>query len=145
MMPEAEELLSDICRFYSEDQWLELSAPSYALLADCQRNLHLEDQYPLLYIYICTSLSLSRSNYVSVGGKHYSTQCFTLSLFQSDSSTSLCGYKVKPLNKGHLGTFKVRGIPYSEVIQYTSVLVRDRTKCPPAVKSSIARPYCSLT
>ena len=48
MMPEAEELLSDICRFYAEDQWLELSAPSYALLADCQRNLHLEDQYPLL-------------------------------------------------------------------------------------------------
>ena len=48
MMPEAEELLSDICRFYSEDQWLELSAPSYALLADCQKSLELEDQYPPL-------------------------------------------------------------------------------------------------
>ena len=48
MMPEAEELLSDICRFYSEDQWLELSAPSYALLADCHRNLPLEAQYPPL-------------------------------------------------------------------------------------------------
>ena len=45
MLPEAEDLLSDICRFYSEDQWLELSAPSYALLADCQRQLELEDQY----------------------------------------------------------------------------------------------------
>ena len=45
MLPEAEDLLSDICRFYSEDQWLELSAPSYALLADCQRSLHMEDQY----------------------------------------------------------------------------------------------------
>ena len=49
MMPEAEELLSDICRFYSEDKWLELSAPSYALLADCQRSLELEDQYPQLH------------------------------------------------------------------------------------------------
>ena len=46
MLPEAEELLSDICRFYSEDQWLELSAPSYALLADCQKKLEMEDQYP---------------------------------------------------------------------------------------------------
>ena len=46
MLPEAEDLLSDICRFYSEDQWLELSAPSYALLAECQRSLELEDQYP---------------------------------------------------------------------------------------------------
>ena len=46
MLPEAEELLSDICRFYSEDQWLELSAPSYALLAECQKSLELEDQYP---------------------------------------------------------------------------------------------------
>lgn len=58
-MPEAEELLSDICRFYSEDKWLELSAPSYALLADCQRKLELEDQYPreslmLLVLHMCS-------------------------------------------------------------------------------------------
>ena len=53
MMPEAEDLLSDICRFYSEDQWLELSAPSYALLADCQKKLEMEDQYPLYTVYGC--------------------------------------------------------------------------------------------
>lgn len=41
---EAEELLSDICKFYSEDQWTELSSKAYSLLADCQMKLRLEDK-----------------------------------------------------------------------------------------------------
>ncbi len=43
-MNEAEELLSDICRFYSEDKWTQLSTKAYSLLADCQRKLSLEDK-----------------------------------------------------------------------------------------------------
>ena len=89
MMPEAEELLSDICRFYSEDQWLELSAPSYALLADCQRNLHLEDQYLSSSIYAPLSTSLLRSNYVSVDGK----QTFTI----AHNVSALVFFKVIPV------------------------------------------------
>ena len=42
----AEELLSDICRFYSEDQWTQLSTKAYSLLADCQLKLRLDDKYP---------------------------------------------------------------------------------------------------
>lgn len=41
---EAEELLSDICKFYSEDQWMELSTKAYSLLADCQMKLKLEEK-----------------------------------------------------------------------------------------------------
>ena len=44
LMVEAEELLSDICKFYSEDQWSELSTKAYSLLADCQMKLKLEDK-----------------------------------------------------------------------------------------------------
>ena len=44
LMVEAEELLSDICKFYSEDQWLELSTKAYSLLADCQMKLKLEEK-----------------------------------------------------------------------------------------------------
>ena len=44
LMVEAEELLSDICKFYSEDQWMELSTKAYSLLADCQMKLRLEEK-----------------------------------------------------------------------------------------------------
>ncbi len=44
LVDEAEELLSDICKCYSEDQWTQLSTRAYSLLADCQRNLNLEEK-----------------------------------------------------------------------------------------------------
>ena len=44
LVTEAEELLSDICKFYSEDQWIQLSTKAYSLLADCQMKLRLEDK-----------------------------------------------------------------------------------------------------
>ena len=44
LITEAEELLSDICKFYSEDQWIQLSTKAYSLLADCQMKLRLEDK-----------------------------------------------------------------------------------------------------
>lgn len=43
-MVEAEELLSDICKFYSEDHWSELSMKAYSLLANCQMKLRMEDK-----------------------------------------------------------------------------------------------------
>ncbi len=48
LVVEAEELLSDICKFYSEDQWTQLSTNAFALLADCQLKLKMEDKYPWL-------------------------------------------------------------------------------------------------
>ena len=44
LMEEAEDLLSDICKFYSEDQWAELNTNAYSLLADCQMKLKMEDK-----------------------------------------------------------------------------------------------------
>jgi hypothetical protein len=44
LVTEAEELLSDICKFYSDDQWIQLSTKAYSLLADCQMKLRLEDK-----------------------------------------------------------------------------------------------------
>ena len=44
LVHEAEELLSDICKFYQEDQWIQLSTKAYSLLADCQMKLNLEDK-----------------------------------------------------------------------------------------------------
>ena len=46
LVNEAEDLLSDICKFYSEDQWMQLSTKAYSLLADCQMRLKMEDKYP---------------------------------------------------------------------------------------------------
>ncbi len=46
LVNEAEELLSDICKFYSEDQWTQLSTNAFALLAGCQLKLKMEDKYP---------------------------------------------------------------------------------------------------
>ena len=48
LVVEAEELLSDICKCYSEDQWTQLSTNAFALLADCQHKLKMEDKYPWL-------------------------------------------------------------------------------------------------
>lgn len=45
LVQEAEELLSDICGFYSEDRWAQLSTKAYSLLADCQYKLKMEDKY----------------------------------------------------------------------------------------------------
>ena len=44
LITEAEELLSDICKFYSEDHWVQLSTKAYSLLADCQMKLRMEDK-----------------------------------------------------------------------------------------------------
>ncbi len=46
LVEEAEQLLSDICKFYSEDQWTQLSTNAFSLLADCQLKLRMEDKYP---------------------------------------------------------------------------------------------------
>ncbi|XP_064397109.1 trafficking protein particle complex subunit 10-like [Halichondria panicea] len=45
LVNEAEELLSDICKFYSEDQWTQLSTNAFALSAGCQLKLKMEDKY----------------------------------------------------------------------------------------------------
>ena len=48
---EAEQLLSDVCSYYSEDQWSHLFIKAYSLLAECQNKLQMEDKYPLDVIY----------------------------------------------------------------------------------------------
>ena len=53
LVDEAEDLLSDICKFYSEDQWMQLSTKAYSLLADCQMRLKMEDKYPLCSLCVC--------------------------------------------------------------------------------------------
>lgn len=42
---EAEQLLCDICSFYTEDKWFQLSTKAYSLLADCQKKLGYEDKH----------------------------------------------------------------------------------------------------
>ena len=50
---EAEQLLSDVCSYYSEDQWSHLFVKAYSLLAECQNKLQMEDKYPLDVIIAC--------------------------------------------------------------------------------------------
>lgn len=71
-MNEAEELLSDICKCYSEDQWTQLSTRAYSLLADCQRNLNLEEKWVRLmalkdFLFPLPVLSQARWYHATVG------------------------------------------------------------------------------
>lgn len=57
---EAEQLLSDVCNYYSEDQWSHLFIKAYSLLAECQNQLKMEDKYPLNVVHVVTKCTCEK-------------------------------------------------------------------------------------